>query len=192
MPKPVAMNLDDIPDLPAELDDEVDITSPTVSHALSSEDLESMTFDSLDQRDEQNRAKLDPPTGDWEKDDRWHFDSRIQAGNCEPGDLKPEGRTIFSVMGKPKARVANGLEYEPVLFLRISPDVRLKDDNVSLDNAHKLWLKVKDLHLALYEKKLSTLAQLKQMLEEDEYVLRTMKGDNGPIVVDVKVKRAKR
>jgi len=189
--------VDDIPDIPDELVDD-DVTGPlsngTASNhsALSSEDLDSMNFDSLAQRDEVNRATLDPPKGDWDKEDRWTFGSRVVEGNCELGDLDSRGRTVFNVFGKPKPRTANGIEYHPTLFVRVSPDVRYKEDGKTLDLQHRLWLKVKDLHLALHDRALSTPKQLKAMLEEDEYQVSTVKGSDGPIVVDVRAKRARR
>lgn len=194
---PSIPELDDLPDIPDELDDDVTgpiapVSSGNSYNALSSEDLENMSFDGLAARDEANRAKIDPPAGDWLKDDRWVFGSRIAEGNCEVGDINPVGRTIFSVMGKPKARQVDGIDHQPTLFIRVSPDIRYKEDGKTFDSMHRMWLRVKDLHLALHDAKLSTPKQLKSMLEEDEYVVRTMRGDDGPIVVGVKMRQVGR
>lgn len=158
--------------------------------ALSLQDLDNIGFN--DARDEQERAKLNPPTGDWEKEDQWKADIRCQQGNCMPGDLDPTGRTSLNFMGKPKPRQANGMEYEPMLFIRLSPDIRYKEDDPSkTDMAYKLFLKAKDLYMELYKEKPRNLKQLMTMLREDAYIVRTMNGDNGPIVVDIKAKRTR-
>src|SRR3990167_11215321 len=162
-----------------------------VTGVLSDSDVDEIGFN--DEQDEAERAKLNHPTGDWEKDDSWKSEKRVQAGNCMPGDLDSAGRTSFNVMGKPKPRQQAGLEYEPTLFLRLSPDRRYKEDKpTDVDMAYKLFLKAKDVYIALHSEKPATLRQLRVMLEEDNYVVRTMNGDNGPVVVDIKVKRERR
>jgi hypothetical protein len=106
-----------------------------------------------------------------------------------PGDFDPAGRTYLTFIGKPVAREANGLSYEPTLRLRLSPDKRLKADAPVIDTAYKLFLKAKDAYLEKHSEKASNLAQLRSMLEHDEYFVRTMNGDNGPIIYDLKLKQ---
>ena len=162
-----------------------------VTGMLSDSDVDEMGFN--DEQDEAERAKLNPPTGDWEKTDSWKSEKRVQVGNCMPNDLDDAGRTSFNVMGKPKPRQQAGLEYEPVLFLRISPDLRYKEDKpTDVDMAYKLFLKAKDVYIALNGEKPKNMRQLRVMLEEENYIVRTMNGDNGPIVVDIKVKRERK
>lgn len=162
-----------------------------VEGTLSLDQLNELTFD--DSRDEAERAKINPPTGDWEKEDRWKFDKRVNAADSVHGDIDPTGRTFFNVFGKAKTRVVGDISHDPTLFLRISPDIRYKQDKPNeVDMAYKLFLKAKDVYTELYEQKPTKLGQLITMLEEDNYVVRTMNGDNGPVIVDVKVKRNRR
>ena len=182
-------------DMPEEFnvptDNHVQSQPSDVTGVLSDSDVDTIGFN--DEQDEAERAKLNPPTGDWEKTDGWRFEKRVQAGNCMPNDLDSVGRTTFNIVGKPKPRQALGLEYEPVLFIRISPDLRYKEDKpADVDLAYKLFLKAKDVYIALNSEKPKNLRQLRVMLEEDNYVVRTMNGDNGPIVVDIKAKRERR
>lgn len=192
-------DIPELPDLPEG--DEFDETkvqgsngsasSPSVSGSLSSDDLDSLGFN--DKRDEAERAKINPPAGDWDKEEPWKFEKRVRAGDSQPGDIDPEGRTSLSFWGKPKAKQANGMEYEPTLFIRISPDVRYKeDDPTKVDMAYKLFLQAKDLYISLYEEKPKNLGQLRKMLMEDVYIVRTMNGDTGPIVTNIRAKQRKR
>lgn len=166
-------------------------TPSEASGSLSLDQLNSVGFD--ENRDEEEFAKLNPPTGDWKKDDRWPFaqkDIRVNQEDSVPGDMNPIGRTTFNFAGKPMARQANGVEYQPVLFLRISPDIRRKKDKPDeVDMAYKLFLKAKDMYITLHGERASNMGQLKDMLEEDSYILRTMNGDGGPVVVDIKIER---
>jgi hypothetical protein len=196
MARNTQMQVDDIPD---ELGDEQATTVPAAaangqrptSSGLSLDALGEMGFN--DDRDEETRLKLTPPTGDWLKSDRWKFQKVVYADDCEPGDVDPEGRTIFVVSGKPDARQANGMEYQPHLFLRMSPDLRFKPDKPEeIDNSHKLFIKAKDVYMSLKGEKCRTFAQLINMLEEDQYIVRTMNGDSGPIVVEMKAQVARR
>lgn len=176
----------DVPTLPTDRP-----ATNIVEGTLSLDDLNSLGFD--DSRDETERAKINPPTGDWEKEDRWKFEKRVNAADSVHGDIDPTGRTFLNVVGKPKQREANGISYEPMLFLRLSPDIRYKQDKpAEVDMAYKLFLKAKDMYTEMYSEKPTKLGQLIAMLEEDSYILRTMSGDSGPVIVDMKVKRSRR
>jgi len=162
------------------------------SGTLSLDQLNEMAFDNS--RDEEELAKINPPTGDWKKTDRWLFEDKnikVNSEDCMPDDVsKGNGRTTFNFMGKPDPRNVAGIEYQPVLFLRISPDVRRKKDKPEeVDMAYKLFLKAKEMYITMHGEKPRTFRQLITMLEEDSYILRTMNGDNGPVVVDIKVER---
>lgn len=155
-----------------------------------------LTLDQLNQigfnnqQDESEYAKLNPPVGDWIKEDRWQFSTRLNTNDSSPKDINSSGRTTLNFMGKPESRQANGLEYQPMLFLRISPDIRYKQDKpTEVDMAYKLFLRAKEIYLQANSQKPSNIGQLVNMLCEDSFVLRTMNGDNGPLVVDIKVKR---
>lgn len=159
----------------------------------------SLTLDQLnnvgfnDKQDEAEYSKLNPPVGDWLKEDRWACSIRVNNSDIANTDLDSNGRTTLNFMGKPESRQANGIEYQPMLFLRISPDIRYKQDKpTEVDMAYKLFLRAKELYLQLNSEKPKNIGQLVNMLTEDSFVLRTMNGDNGPIVVDIKVKRQAR
>lgn len=179
-------SVDDVPIIPGERP-----AAQIVDGTLSLDQLNDLSFD--DGRDEVERAKINPPTGDWEKEDRWKFEKRVNAADSVHGDIDPSGRTFLNIVGKPKQREANGISYEPTLFLRISPDIRYKQDKPNeVDMAYKLFLRAKDMYTEMHSEKPTKLGQLITMLEEDNYVLRTMNGDNGAVVVDVKMKRSRR
>ena len=177
-----AVNVDGSLDTPVEftVDDDQDI--PSI------DDLNNVGFN--DARDEIERAKLDPPKGDWIKDDRWKCELRTNDGDSEPGDIDPRGRTVLSFSGRCIPREANGMVYDPMLFFKVSPDWRGKQDNPDKpDMAYQLCLRAKDLFLSLYGEKIQKLAQLRDMLREESYVVRTMTGDNGLIIVGIKPKQ---
>ena len=138
--------------------------------------------------------KLNPPTGDWQKDDRWDTVKMfVNENDQQAGDKNPVGRTYFSVSGKPIPRVAFEVEHQPTLFLRISPDKRYKEDEPNkFDSSYKLFMEVREAYLAIHGKLLTNETDLRYFLVEDDYIVRTMKGDNGPIVVNVKVKRERK
>lgn len=188
--KPVtAMNPDDDKNDDFKMPEEFEADPlPNGEGALSADALNSMGFN--DTQDELERQKMNPPVGDWDKEDRWEYEKRVNSEDRQVGDIDGAGRTFLIFKGKPKSREANGLDYEPMLFLRISPDKRYKQDKpTEVDSSYKLFLKVKDMYIEKKGEKVKNFGQLKSMLEEDSYVVRTMNGDNGAIVVDVRVKR---
>lgn len=152
-----------------------------------------MSLEELDEkgmnetRDEELRAALDPPAGDWLKTERVEkWEKRVYANDNAPDDLDPAGRTIFSYEVKVMSRTMGQHTYTPKLFLRVSPDARFKADKPEeVDMATKLWLRAKDLYFAVKEER-PTIRKLVYFLAEDDYTLRTMKGDSNPVVVDVK------
>lgn len=183
--------------MPEEFNED-DITSRGNSHIATVEHV-GLTLDQLNnigfnnQQDEAEYAKLNPPVGDWVKEDRWQFSTRLNSNDDSPNDINSSGRTTLNFMGKPESRQANGLEYQPMLFLRISPDRRYKQDKpTEVDMAYKLFLRAKELYLQLNSETPKNIGQLVNMLCEDSFVLRTMNGDNGPVVVDIKAKRQQR
>lgn len=154
-------------------------------------DIMGLGFDN--ERDDADILASKPPTGDWMKEDSWEAEIRCNSEDRMPGDIQPGGRTLVLLKGKPVARVANGQEYEPTLFYRISADKRKKmDDPTKDDSAYKLYLRAKELYVALYSESPTSWKQLITMLKEDSYVVRTMNGDNGALVVDIKAKRQQR
>ena len=184
---------DDIDDIPDGLDDEgVQRSVPQSNGAqvssnagLSLDELNSLVFD--DDRDSKNRQQLDLPSGDWLKSERWEMRHMVYEGDCMPGDINPAGRTIFTFIGKPEPRTHNSVEYCPTLILRISPDVRYsrtEGKQAEFDNSHKLYLRAKeDLYVAIHQEKVRTGLQLITMLTDDEYIVRTMNGTYGNVII---------
>ncbi len=168
-----------------------DVYNPPHSEggALTLEDLEEIGVN--EQQDEAERKKLYPPPGDWIKSIDWDYRLARFEGDCQPGDISPSGRTIYVFFGKPEERIdREGNAYQPVLNLRMSPDRRFKqDDPTKVDFSYAMYLKAKDLYLALKGAKMTKQVQLVRMLIEDEYVVRTMNGDSGPFVLEVKQRR---
>lgn len=179
-------------DMPAEFADDPTLPpahsgSTSTVQSMSDADFDQQSFN--DDQDELERAKLNPPVGDWKKDTSWEYSKQVIVDDQQQGDFDPTGRTFLVFAGKPVAREANGLQYEPALRLRISPDKRYKADKpTEVDTAYKLFLKAKDVFLEAKGQKPKNMAELRNMLQHDAYIIRTMNGDNGAIVVDVKLK----
>lgn len=168
-----------------------EFSADDVEETPSVEDLLNNSFN--DEQDEAERAKLNPPTGDWEKEDTWEFVVKVDSSDNASGDCNKAGRTFISFSGKPKPRMHNDFEYQPMLFFRISPDKRLKEGSTEIDFAYKLYLKAKDAYIAIQEEKPRKLKDLVEFLKESNKIaFRTMNGDNGPIVLDIKQKRVKK
>lgn len=186
---------DDVDDFnpPDELDDEAVYNVPTSTYSasagLSLEELNERDID--EERDERNRALLSPPAGTWEKpandmqaDEReraWKYEKRVNTADRAEGDIDPAGRTMLNFWGKTKPLRKDGITYEPTLFIRISPDVRYKAEagkEHELDNSYKLWLSAKELYLSMYGER-GKIIPIKNMLLNDEYLVRCMSGDAG-------------
>jgi hypothetical protein len=183
------------PDLamPPEFADDPDIPVPHAAStgALTEDAFEAMGFNT--DRDELERAKLNPPTGDWKKEDSWEYTRQVMSDDTAEGDIDPKGRTFLVFAGRPLPREANGLSYEPTLRLRISPDMRYKQDKpTDIDLAYQLFLKCVDLYIEKFEEKPSQMAKFRNMLQHDSYYVRTMNGNSGPMIVEVKAKTFQR
>lgn len=177
---------DEIPEMPDEIHADADQGA-----GLTADQLNEQGFN--DEQDEAELKKLNPPTGDWLKENTFDYVKRVNLEDQMVGDIDPSGRTFMTFTGKPEPRTANGIEYQPMFFVRISPDRRYKQDKPQeVDMAHKLYLKAKELYLSLHAEKPRNFGQLITMLCEDNYVIRSMNGDNGAIAVDIKPKRQQR
>lgn len=185
----------DMPDefnveMPAGSENYVAGSSPTTSSSF--DDLDDVTFD--DSRDEIERAKLYPPPGDWVKSDRWQFRQARYEGDCQPGDINPVGRTMYIFFGKPEVRLDKDRNpHEPILSIRMSPDRRYKqDDPNKVDFAYQMYLKAKDVFLTIKGTKCRKPPELVPFMCDESYLVRTMTGDNGPFVLEVKASREQR
>jgi hypothetical protein len=172
---------------PDEINDELE-SQATNGHSYST--TAGLSLDELDiaaerntARDEQERSKLDPPKGNWNKVSKWTYEKQVRPLDKQAGDIDPSGRVMLNFYGKPEVREENGIPYEPTLFLRISPDVRYKADSPKEhDNSYKLYLLAKDLFLSIYGRA-PKISEIVKMLENAEYIIRTFNGDTGPIIM---------
>lgn len=174
---------------PTEFSDE---GGNTASKSTGTADFAAMGFHKADE--EASRRRLYPPTGDWVKTDTWKFDYSYRDDDNAPGDFNSEGRLVYNFSGQPDPRLnKEGDEFCPMLFLRVSPDKRYKQDKpTEFDTAYKLYLQAKDLYLELKGEVPENQLQLIDMLIEDSYTLRTFNGDSGPIISDAKPIRKRR
>lgn len=186
---------DDLPttegadDQPPEFTGDDDDTTPNVG--ISEEEFAGVNTD--DARDEQTRATLDPPQGDWLKTEKFNFSYEFRAEDSMPGDIKPNGRTLLKFAGNPDPRTVNGIEYAPRLFLTISPDFRAKQaDPRQADLTHQLWIRAKDLFVSVKQRKHKDIAELCKFLQNEEYVIRAAKGTDNLYVVGLKSKETLR
>lgn len=147
------------------------------------------------ERDEAVRSKLFPPSGDWTKEDIWseedHFRMVHLDQDKQPGDVSTKGRRIYVIYGKMKPRVdRDGNEFEYLANIRISPDLRYKEDDTSkVDILHKLWLRAKDIYIAIKEEKPKSHKELIIFLLDEKYLVNTLRGDGEPFVWDLKIIR---
>lgn len=156
-------------------------------------DLDALGFD--DARDEIEKRKMDAPAGDWKKEEEWEFSQeknvKVYEGDCEPGDTLPQGRIVYSLFGRPTARTdKEGNEFQPFLRFRWSPDKRYstsKPDQV--DHTYKLCIKAREAFFAANGRKSKSQAELARFLAEENYTITTMRGDDGPFVLNIKIPR---
>lgn len=183
-PKFAVATDDDIPD-------EITADESQVNIGLSADELNTMPLDQ-EQHNADYKA-MNPPTGDWLKADTWTLTKRVNADDKMPKDKDTVGRVYYTISGYPEPRVADGIEHKPMLFLRVSPDRRFKQDKVKeFDLAYKLWAKAVELHLSIKGTVAKTIGDVCGVLTEDEYIVRTMNGDSGAFPVDIKPKRQQR
>lgn len=158
-------------------------------------DLDALGFDHA--RDEVEKRKLDAPAGDWKKEEEWEFSPAknvmIYGGDCETGDTLATGRLVYSFYGRPTARLdKEGNEFQPFLRFRISPDKRYsvtKPDQV--DQSYKLFLRAKTVFFEIEGRAPKSQSELVRFFAEGSYLLTTMRGDDGPFVLNIKAPRIK-
>jgi hypothetical protein len=140
---------------------------------------------------------LNPPQGDWLKEDRWDYDVQTGAfckeGDCKPGDINPKGRIYFTFRGVPKSRMVGDIEYQPEVSLRVSMDKRLNDPNdpKSMDSAYQRYVECAQTYMAIHGRAMPFLpSALIEFVTEDHFTITTWNGDRGPIVTKIKPTRA--
>lgn len=140
---------------------------------------------------EELRRKVNPPGGDWVKTDEFEVVKFRREGDCQRGDINPEGRTtwVFSGYCTPKIDVDNN-EHNPLFKFYASPDERYHPDKPGqLDGSTKNWLKAMELYLAKNGSKSTSPRQIIEFLTQESYTLRTMVGDDGLFVLGIKPNR---
>ena len=172
--------------------DELDHDNDGPSIALGFDDLEGLTTD--DEREEEERAKMYPPPGDWEKAEPFKMVEPIPIyeEDSQPGDLlEGKGRLMLMFNGQPEPRTNKGIEFKPTLFIRMSPDLRRSQNKPNeADLAYKLWLQAKEIYEYLHDGETTNdVRKIAAMMIEDNYVIRTLNGDSGPFVLNIKPKK---
>jgi hypothetical protein len=180
-------------DLPPEFDSSKQASG---SNGDGSSDSQGIDIDALNDMDIDSRKvsdglnRLNNPKGDWKKSERWEFAKFVDGNDTLPSDIDHSGRTYFSFKGLPEVRTVGGIDYRPKLYFRISPDHRPhKEDQSKDDMAYRLWLKVNEMYVVMNETKATKYRQVISMLVNDDYVVNTMNGDNGPMITQIKVER---
>lgn len=176
---------DDLPETPSN--------GTSNQQGMSMEELDDVEFDT--ERDEQTRKLMTLPRGDWVKEDRWEFAGKVVFNqDSQPGDIDPAGRTIFSFTGKPNPRTENGISYQPQLRIQVSPDYRPKLEFETKkiiegqpDPKHAMYMKAKEVYLAIHNEELKRPRQLLYFFCEDRFAVTTMNGDNGVMPTAVKL-----
>lgn len=180
--------------------------APSVSHsngdasgyAISSlDELNQFTVDS--QLKEQEHARLNPPRGDWEKDQSWSIDLKrdiyVRTGDCRQGDINPAGRTSVTVRGHCKPRTdENNYSHDPEFMLTVSYDYREveRDGKAGEDQRTRLYQEARDAYLAIHGKQMdSKPSTLIEFLLKDTYVIQAFKADNGMMVNKIKARRSR-
>lgn len=177
-----------------------DIDDPALPPEFTHDDDDNLSLDTITgtefnrKRMNEDLKRISPPDGTWMKEDRWeNFKRSINVNDSMPDDIDENGRTVYSIYGKPTPRIVDDTEHQPTLFIRVSPDIRYKkDDTTKFDLAYTMFLKASEVYLAIHGSELTNDTMLKYFLEEDEFALRTMKGDNGLVVTGIQQKRLQR
>lgn len=167
--------------------------------ALDESSLDDFDLGQFKERDSHEYQKDNPPGGTWVKEDEWSYKIFVNEQDSRKGDINPQGRTLLIFTGRPKVRVVNNIDYDPILSFRISPDLRYKDPEDAdgredqKDLASRLWTMAKEkMYLEMKGAMPQKLRDITDMLRYDEYEVRSMKGDNGPVVLEVRTKQQQR
>lgn len=155
-------------------------------------DFDQISFD--DAQVETERRRLIAPSGDWLKQQVWSFSAdknvKVDTEDRVPGDINPLGRTSFFFYGYPETRTSKeGHDFTPFLRFQFSPDKRedKKKEN-QVDYKYKMFIFARDAYISTCERK-PKLGELLRFLAEEEYIINTFNGDDGPIVSKIKAKR---
>lgn len=177
-------NLDETPE---------EITGPTPE--LTAEE-DNLFLDAVIDKTEHEELmhKLNPPKGDWVKEDEFERFVFIVKGDCQKGDVNPEGRTKIVFSGYPHARIdQDNNEHQPLLKFYISPDVRYSTSNPNkLDKATELYQRAIEMYTSKHGEMPKTRRDLLLMLELDTYVINTWNADTGLQVGLIKWHRNKK
>lgn len=178
-----AENSEEVEDVPSELNDSGD-----EGEELDHESLMAMGFDN--EADERDHAAIHPPGGDWKKEGRFERSEIFVGADRQPGDISPQGRHVVIFSGKPQERDIGDVTHQPTLYFRVSRDERFKrDEPTKPDIQRRLFLSAKELYLKKNGKQPSNIGELFEMLEEDDYTINTMQGEQGLVVLGFKQTR---
>lgn len=168
-----------IDELPPAFDEE-GRHSGTNGDSLTTAQITGASFN-RSQRAEDHKL-MSAPAGDYVKESRWleSFKRTSYDSDREPGDVYPDGRSVYTISGKPEPRVVNGVTYQPTLFVRCSPDRRMHRERTGeFDFNYTMYDRICEVFLKVMGRDLDNETDLQQFLEEGQYTLNTMLGRDG-------------
>jgi hypothetical protein len=125
---------------------------------------------------------MSAPAGDYVKEARWleTFKRTSFDSDREPGDVYPDGRSVYTISGKPEPRTVEGVTYQPTLFIRCSPDRRMHRERLGeFDFNYTMYHRICEVFLRVMGRDLENENDLQQFLEEGQYTINTMVGRDG-------------
>jgi hypothetical protein len=167
-----------IDELPPAFDEDGRHTTSN-SDSLTTAQITGASFN-RSQRAEDHKL-MSAPDGDYIKTERWlESFKRTSYDDREPGDVYPDGRSVYTISGKPEPRVVNGVTYQPTLFVRCSPDRRMHRDRPGeFDFNYKMYDRICEVFLTVMGRELENETDLQQFLEEGQYTINTLVGRDG-------------
>lgn len=169
-----------IDELPPAFDEEGGHHTQANSDSLTTAQITGASFN-RSQRAEDHKL-MSAPGGDYIKSERWleSFKRTSYDSDREPGDVYPDGRSVYTISGKPEPKTVNGVTYQPTLFLRCSPDRRMHRERTGeFDFNYTMYDRICEVFLKVMGRELDNETDLQQFLEEGLYTLNTMLGRDG-------------
>jgi hypothetical protein len=169
-----------IDELPPAFDEDSGGHTASNGDSLTTAEITGVSFNRA-QRAEDHKL-MSAPGGDYIKTERWleSFKRTSYDSDREPGDVYPDGRSVYTISGKPEPKVVNGVTYQPTLFVRCSPDRRMhRERQGEFDHNYTMYDRICEVFLKIMGRDLDNETDLQQFLEEGQYTINTMVGRDG-------------
>jgi hypothetical protein len=144
------------------------------------------------ERDEVERRKLFPPTGDYLKGEDWTVKSHIDVEDRMKDDTYPTGRVYLSCTGPAENVKTGDVQY---FFFRCSPDPRDGKDERSRGRAdiyYQNWHRAKDLYFSLHNEFPQVLEHVAEMFRVESFTLMVKTNNKGAFINGFRVKGQRR